>query len=773
MFKLTKALTGYILMSAALLGCGESYKMVDAPEQAFTTAHVLDHVDPMIGTGAHGHTFPGATTPFGMVQLSPDTHNEGWDWCSGYHYSDESIMGFSHTHLSGTGRGDLLDILVMPMIGELKTEPGSRENPDEGYRSRFSHDREQASPGYYRVMLDDYDILAEITTSPRVGFHKYTLPSSETVQLIIDPVHGRVGDEVKKTEVTIVNDTLVTGVRKSRGWGEGDEKYWANQQVYFAASFSRPFTESGVVDNGKIQTGRLTSSGTNSKGYVSFEGTQDNTLLVKVAISAVDVKGALANLQEEIPHWDFDQTRQEAEALWTDQLSSYKATSQDEDIKRTYYTALYHTMIAPSLFHDVDGRYRGSDGQIKTSKDFTNYTVFSLWDTFRATHPLYTLTEEDRITDMIHSMLAQYDEYGLLPVWSLHGSETNCMIGYHSVPVIVDAYMKGIGGFDAEKAYQAMKTSAMQDGFGIKYLKECNYIPTDLHNKSVSKTLEYAFDDWCLAQMAKALGKQEDYDYFMRRSTAYQNVFDPTDNFMKGKNADGTWADQFDPTFASYGKSDFIEGNSWQYSWFVPHDIPGLIQLMGGESAFVNHLDQLFEQQQALDEDAPIDITGLIGQYAHGNEPSHHVAYMYNYAGQPWKTQEHVHEIMTKLYNSTPEGLSGNEDCGQMSAWYVFSAMGMYPVNPSNGQYAFGKPMLDEVEISLASGNTFKVTANDLSPANIYVQSITLEGQPYERYEISHERIMKGGHLVFNMGASPNKNLQLAGLLPNAKELAD
>ncbi|MBV6644283.1 MAG: GH92 family glycosyl hydrolase [Cyclobacteriaceae bacterium] len=742
-----------LLWSVVLFSCiGENNA------DRFTSSDPLSYVNPMIGTGAHGHTFPGATTPFGMVQLSPDTYNEGWDWCSGYHYSDSSIMGFSHTHLSGTGRGDLLDILVMPMTGSLRTIPGSRENPDEGYRSRFSHDQEKSSPGYYSVILEDYDIQVELTATPRVGFHRYTLPA-EDVYLILDPVHGRVGDQVKGTSVQIVNDTLITGYRKSRGWGEGDEKYWANQQIYFAASFSRPFDGSGVVDSEQTLNGAKMAEGLSTKAYAKFSGDKSRQLLIKVGISAVDINGAINNLRHETPTWDFDQVKEKAANAWRKELEKIEVKSTERANLETFYTALYHTMIAPYLFEDSDGRYRGSDGQIQKTEGFQNYTVFSLWDTFRATHPLYTLTQSQRVDDMIQSMIAQYEEYGLLPVWSLHGSETNCMIGYHSVPVITDAFFKGIGDFDIEKAYEAMKTSAMQDDFGISYLKTYNYIPTDLHNKSVSKTLEYAYDDWCIAQVAKKLGKLDDYAYFIKRAEAYRNVFDSTDRFMKGRNADGSFVTSFDPTFASYGKSDFIEGNSWQYSWFVPHDIRGLIQLMGGKKPFEQQLDRLFSEKQILDENAPIDITGLIGQYAHGNEPSHHVAYLYNFAGVPWKTQSMVNQIMTTLYDNTPEGLSGNEDCGQMSAWYVFSALGMYPVNPADRNYVFGKPHFEESTIRLPNGNDFTIKAEKLSSDNIYIQDIKLNGQPYGKLYITHTQIMAGGELTFVMGPKPSASL--------------
>ncbi|TRX60155.1 glycoside hydrolase family 92 protein [Fulvivirga sp. M361] len=750
--KIIKPVT--VILAVLVVACGRKEPVEEhaALEQALLTSYV----NPFIGTGAHGHTFPGAAVPFSMVQLSPDTGIEGWDWCSGYHYSDSSIMGFSHTHLSGTGRGDLLDILLMPSTGAIQTEPGTKKDPDSGYRSRFTHENESASPGYYSVHLEDYNIEAELTASKRVGFHKYTFPQSENANILIDLFHGRKGDSVITTQVNIVNDTLITGLRKSKGWGEPGEKYWAEQEVYFAAAFSKPFQDWGTVQSEQIIERSTTRDGDKIKAFVRFNTTEKEVILVKVAISAVSIEGAINNLNAEIPHWNFDRVKQEAEELWERHLKAIVVEGGPEQ-KEVFYTAMYHAQLAPYLYADVDGRYRGSDKEVQQAGGFDNYTVFSLWDTFRASHPLFTLIEPERVNDFINAMLAHYEEYGLLPVWSLHASETNCMIGYHSVPVIVDAYFKGIRDFEVEKAYEAMKTSAMQDDFGVKYLKEYNYIPADLDNKSVSKTLEYAFDDWCIAQMAQALGKTEEYEYFLERSKSYVNVFDPATGFMRGKAANGEWQPGFDPKFASYGKSDFIEGNSWQYSWFVPHDIPGLIKLMGGKKAFTQKLDDLFNEVDEVVEGAPVDITGLIGQYAHGNEPSHHVAYLYNYGGQAWKTQERVHQIITELYNNTPGGLSGNEDCGQMSAWYIFSALGFYPVNPASGNYSVGTPMFPKATIYLENGKSFEIIAENVSDTNIYVQSIQLNGKEYDKDYLLHKDIVAGGRLVFTMGKEPVK----------------
>lgn len=731
------------------------------------TENYSSFVNPFIGTAGHGHTFPGATMPFGMVQLSPDTGTEGWDWCSGYHASDSSIIGFSHTHLSGTGRSEALDILVMPTVGALKTEAGTKENPDSGYRSRFTHANEKASPGFYSVRLDDYDVQVSLTASKRAGLHQYIFPKTEQAHIILDLFHSYKTDIISGGEVTIVNDSLIIGSRKSRGWGEPGEEYFVDHEVFFAARFSKPFRHAGIVVDGEMMDNVKTGKGKSVKAYVDYATNKDEPIYVKVAISAVDADNALKNLDEEIKGWDFEAVHQNAVKEWNKVLSAITVEAPTPAKKEIFYTAMYHACIAPYLYNDVDGRYRGFDGKVHEAKGFENYTGLSLWDTFRAANPLYTLIQPARVPDMINSMLAQYDQYKLLPVWPLYNSETNCMIGYHAVPVIVDAWQKGIKGFDEEKAYEAMKTSAMQDKFGIKFLKEYNYIPTDLENKSVSKTLEYAFDDWCIAQYAKALGKTGDYDYFMKRSQAYKNVYEPKSGFMRGKKADGTFNKEFDPTFSSYGNSDFIEGNSWQYSWFVPHDVPGLINLMGGKEAFLKKLDALFAVETSSHESKPVDITGLIGEYAHGNEPSHHVAYLYTLAGKPEKTAEKVKYIMQNLYTDQRDGLCGNEDMGQMSAWYVFSAMGFYPVNPASGNYVIGTPLLQKATIHLENGKSFTITAKDLSDSNMYIQSASLNGKEYDKLFLQHKDILAGGGLTLQMGSQPSKKWGLAKTDPS------
>ena len=711
-----------------------------------------DYVNPMIGTSGHGHTFPGATVPFGLVQLSPDTYNAGWDWCSGYHYSDSSIMGFSHTHLSGCGRGELLDVLMMPTTGAIKFNPGSRENPDSGYRSRFSHKTEIAKPGYYSVMLDNYGIKAELTATQRAGFQRYTFSKNEKANLVIDMAHSFKTDSILNGTIKIINDTLIVGSHQSKGWGEGTEKYWVRHEVFFAARLSKPIKSASFFVDGKIIDNVESVTGKAVKTNLVFDINNDNKLLIKVGISGVDLEGALKNVDAEIPDWDFDKVVKSADNTWNETLKAFQVTDQNQADKETFYTALYHSCLAPYTASDVDGRYMGFDQQVHKADGFTMTTGLSLWDTFRAANPLYTIIAPTKVTDIINSMLVQYEQYGLLPIWPLCNSETNCMIGYHSIPVIADAYLKGISGFDAEKAFDAMKKSAMQDDFDVKYLKQYGYIPRDLEQwHSVAKTLEYAYDDWCIAQMAQKMGKTEDFEYFSKRGDAYKNLFDTSVGFMRGKDSKGKFNPDFDPYNAVNSTSDFIEGNSWQYTWFVPQDINALINGMGGKAGFVNKLDTLFSVSSKLDKDTPTDVSGLIGQYAQGNEPSHHVAYLFNYGDAPWKTQERIHQIMTTLYSNKPDGLCGNEDMGQMSAWYVFSACGFYPVNPANGKYVFGSPLFSEVTVNLPNSKKFIVKANNRTDKNIYIQSILLNGKDYRKGYITHQQLMQGGTLEFTM----------------------
>ncbi|MDR1808923.1 MAG: GH92 family glycosyl hydrolase [Prevotella sp.] len=709
----------FFLLSLAAItwgGCAEK------PQQ-----QLIDYVNPFIGTDGHGHTFPGAASPFGMVQLSPDTGLKGWDWCSGYHYSDSAIIGFSHTHLTGTGRSDLMDVMLMPFTGDLHAMP-----------SRFSHDEEQAKPGYYKVRLPDDNITVELTVTPRCGFHKYTFPKTDKAHILLDLTHHYATDSLKYLSLKVVDEQTIVGERQTKGWGDTGELYWSEQQLYFAIRFSKPFSADTTDVARPIQ-----------QLVLNYQTNEDEAVYVKAGISAVSIENALLNLDTEIPAWDFDKALTDVQDAWEAELSKIDADAPEKE-KTIFYTALYHSLLAPYLFNDVNGEYRGFDAQTHRAEGFTNYTVMSLWDTFRAENPLFTLIETDRVNDVIRSMLAQYDEYDLLPVWSLWASETNCMIGYHSIPVIVDAYFKGIRNYDVEKVYAAMKTSAMQDNFGINLLKEYGYIPYDKYNKSVSTALEYCYDDWCIAQMAKDLGKTDDYEYFTNRSQSYKTYFDPEYKLMNGFSSDQKFRRPFDPFYSSYGQCDWVEGNSWQYSFFAPHDISGLIKLFGSDEQFADALDALFTIHSNLSDDAPIDITGLIGQYAHGNEPSHHVAYLYRYVNQPAKTQERVHQIMTEFYTDKPDGLCGNEDCGQMSAWYVFSAMGFYPVNPAAGIYILGKPMLRSAEIKTGR-KPFKMLAHNLTDKTIHVKSVRLNGTNYDNYYITHEDIANGGTLEFFM----------------------
>ncbi len=643
-------------------------------QEVSTTKNLIDYVNPFIGTGGHGHTYPGATMPFGMMQLSPDTRLDGWDGCSGYHYSDEYIYGFSHTHLSGTGVSDYGDVLLMP-TNETNFNNGS--DGKSGYRAHFTHENETASPGFYKVLLDGTNIEVELTVSKRSGIHHYTFPKNSKQIVILDLEHR---DKVLSSAIDIISKTEVSGHRNSEAWAK-------DQRLFYNIEFSRPYKSITILDE--------KTEGEKVKAAFEFDASEGNELEIKVALSAVDEAGAKKNLEAEIGDKSFQQIKNEAETVWEKQLEKIEIESQNQNGKTIFYTALYHTMLAPNLYQDVDGRYRGMDLEIHQSNDFENYTVFSLWDTYRAAHPLYTIIEKERTADFINSLLAKYDEGGILPIWPLAANYTWCMVGYHAVPVIADAYLKGIRGFDAEKALQAMKHSAMQDKFGLKSYKEFGFIPVEEESESVSKTLEYAYDDWTIAQMAKAMGKTEDYEVFSERAQNYKNVFDPETKFMRGRFRN-TWFAPFDPYEVNF---NYTEANSWQYSFYTPQDISGLINLMGGKAEFENQLDKLFTAKNETSGREQADITGLIGQYAHGNEPSHHMAYLYNFVNKPAKTQEKVHQIVNEMYQNAPDGISGNEDCGQMSAWYVFSAMGFYPVTPASNQYIIGTPLFEKATI--------------------------------------------------------------------------
>lgn len=712
------------------------------------------HVDPFIGSGGHGHVFVGANVPFGAVQVGPANFHQGWDWCSGYHYSDHVLAGFTHLHLGGTGISDLGDILVMPYTGELATNPGSRKDPGTGYASRYAHDQEQSHPGFYSVVLLDHDVHVELTATERVGLHRYRYPADEQAHLAIDLQFENGGGRVVESRLRRIDEKTVVGYRRSKGWAK-------DQRVFFALKSSKPFAgfriflgDREVVDGAAAAT-IAAAEGRGLRAIGTYDGSPDE-VLVRVGISPVSEENALANLEQEAGSADFDAVAAAAQAAWNEQLGRIRIKA-DERTSRIFYTALYHTMIAPALFNDHNGDYRGADGKVHNAADFDNYTIFSLWDTYRAAHPLFTLTQPERVGQFMQTMLAIRDQQGKLPVWHLMGNETDTMVGYHAVPVVVDAYFKGLLKADPERAYEAIRNSAMRDERGLDAVKEIGYIPAEREGESVAKAMEYAIDDWCIAQMAEALGKQDDATYFSKRARAYREYFDPTTQFMRGKLSDGTWREPFDPIKSSHRRDDYCEGNGWQYLWLVPQDPEGLIEMLGGDGPFAEKLDQLFTVESIKSEGASADISGLIGQYAHGNEPGHHTTYLYAFVGQQWKTARLVRQILTTLYSDQPDGLSGNEDCGQMSAWYVFSAMGMYPVNPAAGIYVFGSPIIDEATIAVAGGKSFTIVAQNNSPENIYIQSAELNGRPYSKSYITHPDIVAGGELTFVMGPEPNK----------------
>jgi predicted alpha-1,2-mannosidase len=711
---------------------------------------VSSYVDPFIGTGGHGHTFPGPCLPHGMVQLSPDTGEDGWDWCSGYHDSDHSLMGFSYTHLSGTGAADMGDILFMAYTGAWKTEPGSKEHPQEGYRSVFSHKEEQASVGYYSVLLKSYDIKAELTATKRCGMQRYTFPKTGNHNIILDLDRG-IGNHTVSSSVHFVGRDAIEGYRQSNGWAN-------NRYVYFYASFSQPFDKQAIVEDGQIAEGAQESTGKVVKALVRFSSTTDQPVLVKVGISAVSMANAKANLEAEIPGWNFDAVRQDAVKTWDKALSKITVTGGSKEKLRTFYTALYHSLLAPYLYSDVNGQYVGMDHKVHVAKEFNYYTVFSLWDTFRAAHPLYALIEPKTNNDFVKSMLSMYKEGGRLPVWELDSNETWCMIGNHSIPVIADACLHGNPDFSVEEAYQAMKATVDDTIRGLKAYQRYGYVPDNVESNSVSITVEYAYDDWCVAQVAKKLGKTADYKRFMQRAENFRNLYNPATDFLQGKNTEGTWRKNFNPIDVSrLGSDDFTEGNSWQYTFFAPQDVDGLISLLGGRKAFAHKLDSLFDQPSINNNPDLPDVSGMIGQYSQGNEPSHEIAYLYNYVGEPSRTAERVRLIADSLYNDTREGLCGNDDCGQMSAWYVFSTIGFYPVNPASGEYEIGSPLFTKVIIHTGNAKSFTIEARNVSTTNKYIQSAMMNGKSYPYSYITQKQIEEGSTLLLNMGDKPSK----------------
>ena len=707
---------------------------------------ITKYVNPFIGTGAidgglSGNNYPGATSPFGMIQLSPDTSEApNWGDASGYDYNRNTIFGFSHTRLSGTGASDLIDITLMP------TSSGRTS-------SAFTHDEEKARPGYYQVMLKDENINAELTTTQRNGIHRYQYPAGKDAEIILDMDHsadkGSWGRRIINSQIRILNDHAVEGYRIITGWAK-------LRKIYFYMEFSSPILTSTLRDGGRVHENTAVINGTNLHGCFRFGQLNGKPLTCKVALSSVSMENARQNM--EAPHWDFDRYVAAADADWEKQLGKIEVKGTEVQ-KEIFYTALYHTMIQPNTMSDVNGEYMAADYTTrKVANNETHYTTFSLWDTFRASHPLYTLLEPERVTDFVKSMIRQYEYYGYLPIWQLWGQDNYCMIGNHSIPVITDAILKGIPGIDMEKAYEAVYNSSVTShpNSPFEVWEKYGFMPENIQTQSVSITLEQAFDDWCVAQLAAKLNKDADYQRFHKRSEYYRNLFHPKTKFFQSKNDKGEWIEPFDPyQYGGNGGHPFTEGNAWQYFWYVPHNIQALMELTGGTKAFEQKLDTFFTSTYKS-EQMNHNASGFVGQYAHGNEPSHHVAYLYNFAGQPWKTQKYVSHILNTLYNNTSSGYAGNDDCGQMSAWYVFSAMGFYPVNPADGRYIIGSPLLDECTLKLAGNKEFRIRTIRKSPEDIYIQSVTLNGKKHKDFFITHQDIMNGGTMVFKMGKKPS-----------------
>jgi predicted alpha-1,2-mannosidase len=786
-------------MKTVLLCCALLLIVTIVPAQR--GANYVRYVNPLIGTQKMGHTFPGATVPFGSVQLSPDTdqqpHNVGgvynkdaYKYCAGYQYDDKSIVGFSHPHFSGTGHSDLGDFLIMPTVGDLQLEPGSKDDPTTGFRSAFSHGNETAEPAYYKVKLDDNNIIAEMTATTRVGFHQYTFPASDNAHIILDLMHGIYNYDDKNvwTFVRVENGHTIVGYRQTNGWAR-------TRTVYFAMEFSKPISSYGFKNFGKEdykgfwrkfdQTKNFPEmAGKQIRAYFDFKTKEGEKVKLKFALSPVSTAGAMANLKAEIPHWDFELTKRQSQAEWNRELSKVAVTTLDNGETTNFYTALYHALLTPTVYMDTDGRYKGIDqnihnslhkpaleqgryGQVANARasafvPFTNYTTFSLWDTYRALHPLLNIIQPARNRDMIRSMTAHYDQsvHKMLPVWSHYANENWCMIGYHSVSVIADAVVKGnLMGPEAMKALEASAQTARTKYYdGLEYYMKLGYVPDDKNSSSVSKTLEYAYDDWAIAQMAKKLNRKDLYNEFIKRSENWRNVYDGSTGFMRPIMRDGTFRKEFDQL--STHNQGFIEGNAWNYSLYVPHDPDGLIKMMGGKAKFSKHMDELFTMHlpdEFFAETEDITREGIIGNYVHGNEPAHHAAYLYNWTDDAWKTQERVRMILKNQYRPTPDGLGGNDDCGQMSAWYLFSALGFYPVAPGSDQYALGSPVIKTASIKLENGKTLTIEAKDQSDKNIYVDKVVINGQTLKRNYITHAEIMNGGRIVFYMDDKPSK----------------
>ncbi|WP_295769641.1 GH92 family glycosyl hydrolase [uncultured Mucilaginibacter sp.] len=762
-----KSYLPFILLTfGSLVVCGQKQ----------TGQKLVSYVKPIIGTQRMGHTYPGATVPFGMVQLSPETDSISYElngkynprvyeYCAGYQYEDKTITGFSHTHFSGTGHSDLGDFLIMPTVGALKLNPGTADKPGSGYRSRFSHQNEVSEAGYYKAKLDDYNITAEMTASTRVGFHQYTFPKADDAHIVLDLTAGiyNYPDKNVWTYVRVVNDTLVTGFRQTNGWAK-------NRVLYFAMRFSKPITSHGFRNESPRQVyrgfwGKFNQNknfpeigGQRIKAYFDFKTIAGEKIKIKMALSPVSMQGAIDNMQAEVPGWNFDKVKAAAQQQWESELQKIVIQTPSKAVKENFYTAVYHTLINPTIYMDADGQYKGLDQNVHKANGFTNYTTFSLWDTYRALHPLFNIIDPQRNNDMVKSMLAHFDQSPehMLPVWSNSGNENWCMSGYHSVSVVADAIIKGnAAGIDVNKALEACVTTARKRDYeGIGYYIDKGYIPDERNGVSVSSTLEYAYDDWCIAQLARKLGKQDIYEEFNKRAQNYRNVYDKASGFMRPRLADGSFRPKFD-ALTTIGQG-FIEGNAWNYTLFAPHDPKGLIEIMGGNKRVIPYLDSLFTMHlpdKFFEETEDITRDGIIGNYVHGNEPSHHVAYLYNWTNQPWKTQERVRMILPKMYKPTPDGLGGNDDTGQMSAWFIFTNLGFYPVAPGSDEYALGSPAIHAATVKLPGGKTFTVTAKNQSDKNVYVQKVLLNGKPLEGLNIKHADIMNGGEITFFMGS--------------------
>lgn len=734
--------------------------------------NLISYANPMVGTKNMGHTFPGATAPFGMVQLSPETNQEPYAidgkynpetyrYCSGYQYDDKTIFGFAHTHFSGVGHSDLGDFLVMPTTGKLNLEPGDAKKPGSGYHSQFSHANEKAEPGYYKVLLDDYGVQAELTASERVGFHRYTFPKGSDAHIILDLMSNIYNFDDKNvwTFVRVEDDHTVTGYRETTGWAR-------TRKVFFAMKFSQPIKKYGRKRYEKVEYNGFYRkfnenenfpefAGRKIRAYFDFDTATGEPLMIKFALSNVSTQGAMNNLEQEIPHWDFERVKRETQAKWQQELQRIRVETINEEDKKVFYTSLYHTMLSPIIYEDVDGKYLGLDQNIHESDGFTNYTIFSLWDTYRALHPLYNLIQPKRNNDFVHSMLAHHDQsvHHALPVWSHYANENWCMIGYHAVSVLADAIIKNTTDADAARALQASVNSSRlyyYDGIG-DYMK-LGYVPEDRSGSSVSKTLEYAYDDWCIAQIAKKTGNAVVEQEYNSRSEYYQNVFDPKSGFMRPKLADGSWKKEFDP-MDTHGQG-FIEGNAFNYGLYVPQNIPKMVEMMGGKTRFAQMLDELFTKEiedKYIEKNEDITRDGIIGNYVHGNEPGHHIPYLYNWTSQPWKTQERVRMIMRRMYHDGADGLCGNDDAGQMSAWYIFSALGFYPVLPGSEDYAIGSPLIKSAKVDLENGKFLNITAQNQSEKNIYVAKVLLNGKEIKGRTLRHSDLVKGGELTFVM----------------------